>query len=62
MDAVKRVIVNELGHTIPMIVTQDHRGVTVVASGPTSEVEHTWTPMEAETLRDLLSEVIERTR
>lgn len=45
---------NELGNVIRMNVVIDDRGVTVEAEGPTSLVEHTWTPMEATVLRELL--------
>jgi hypothetical protein len=47
--------VNELGNSINMSIEQDERGVTISANGPTSTVEHTWTPMEAEALRKLLN-------
>lgn len=41
-----------------MKVENDDRGITVTAHGPTSDVEHTWTPMEAIHLRDMLSVII----
>lgn len=47
-------IVNELSNTIDFDITKDERGVTIHAIGPTSEVEHTWTPVEAITIRELL--------
>lgn len=53
------IVINELGNTIPMSVIKDERGVTVTASGPHSEVEHTWTPIEAMTLRDMLNTIFE---
>jgi hypothetical protein len=49
---------NELGNSIDMSVTIDGEDVTVYAKGPTSTVEHTWTIMEAETLHDLLRDVL----
>jgi hypothetical protein len=58
MTRAERVIVNESGNTIPIAVTYDHAGVTVTATGPTSRVEHTWTPKEAATVRDLISRVL----
>lgn len=39
--------VNELGNMITMSVTSRPGGITVIAQGPTSLVEHTWTPKEA---------------
>lgn len=51
---------NELGNKIDMSVTANHEEVTVFASGPHSEVEHTWTRMEAQKLRDLLIRVLEQ--
>ena len=52
------VFTNELGNRIVMQVSTDtHKGVTVSASGPTSQVEHTWTPKEASELVTLLSDV-----
>lgn len=52
----ERVFRNELGNLITMRVVRDDRGVTVVAAGPGSEVEHTWTPVEAGVLRELLAD------
>lgn len=49
---------NELGNDISMDVVSDDRGITVSASGPTSQVEHTWTPLEAKHLRDLLDQIL----
>ncbi len=46
---------NELGNTITMGVGVNGGGVHVVAVGPNSLVEHTWTVEEAKQLRDLLS-------
>jgi hypothetical protein len=45
---------NELGHDISMSVVRDDRGVTVTVEGPSSIVEQTWTPMEAERLGPML--------
>ena len=50
-----RCFENELGNEITMEIVHDERGVTVYASGPTSEVEHTWTLKEAENLCELLN-------
>ncbi len=57
MILVKTVFTNELGHEIEMTVLVDEIGVTVRAKGPTSIVEHTWTPAEAKVLSDLLGMV-----
>lgn len=46
--------VNELGNQIEISVTEDDRGITIIATGPTSVCEDTWTPLEAAVLRDLL--------
>jgi hypothetical protein len=46
--------VNELGNKIRMEIAVTPDSVTVIAEGPTSLVEHTWTPMEARILRELL--------
>lgn len=51
---------NELGNTIRFVAVHDQRGVTVSATGPTSEVEHTWTLREAEELSDLLLKVLRK--
>jgi hypothetical protein len=53
--------VNELGNRIKMKVRSDEQGVTVFAEGPTSEVEHTWTRMEAEELMSLLESTLLQT-
>ena len=50
--------INELGNDISMDVVSDDRGITVSAAGPTSQVEHTWTPLEAQRLRDLLNQAL----
>lgn len=52
-----RVVVNELDHTVSIVVICNHRGVTVSASSPASEVEHTWTLLEAVAIRDMLIDV-----
>lgn len=54
----ERVIVNELGNTITFRITPAPGEVTVFASGPHSEVEHTWTRMEAEVLQEMLAAVL----
>lgn len=54
----KLVLVNELGNCITLVVTSDHREVIVVAEGPTSSVEHTWTRLEAIELHRLLGSVL----
>lgn len=46
--------INELGNKINMEIVVNEKGITVIASGPTSQIEHTWTPLEAAVLRDLL--------
>lgn len=52
------VFTNELGNRIVMKVSTDtHKGVTISASGPTSQVEHTYTPREVSELFTLLSDV-----
>jgi hypothetical protein len=57
----ERFIINELGNEISfeIIADTDQKEVTVFASGPHSEVEHTWTLEEAVTLRDMLIEAID---
>lgn len=59
MEKVEFQFVNELGNTILITVTRDQRGITIFASGPTSEVEHAWTPNEARAIRDLLNVFID---
>lgn len=49
---------NELDNQIYMRVTRDTDGVTVYASGPDSEVEHTWTDLEATILAAMVSYVL----
>ncbi len=59
-DPIRRVrFKNELGNDISIDVVSDDRGITVSASGPTSQVEHTWTPLEANHLRDLLNQTLQ---
>lgn len=50
--------VNEYGNYIEMSLETDERGVMIKAVGPDSEVEHTWTHMEAAYLRSLLGDVV----
>ena len=54
MPYIKHEFRNELGNQILISVENDSQGVTVIAQGPTSQVEHTWTPEEAKVLRMLL--------
>lgn len=54
MVRIKTTLTNELGNEIEMEIIVDQRGVTVHATGPSSRVEHTWTPLEAMVLRNLL--------
>lgn len=58
MPEVKQTIVNELGNSIDFRITDDSNGITVFASGLHSEVEHTWTLMEAYVLRDMLTDLL----
>lgn len=51
--------VNELGNEIEMSVDSNPRNTVVFAKGPNSQVEHTWTRLEAKTLRDLLTESLD---
>lgn len=55
----KMTFQNELGNTIEMSVNDGAEGVVVFARGPTSQVLHTWTTLEAMWLRDLLTELFE---
>lgn len=49
---------NDFGNRIVMTVEEDSvKGITISAVGPTSTVEHTWTPIEASIMIMLLSEV-----
>lgn len=54
MYRIERTFTNELGNEIAMAVTAENGSVTVTASGPTSEVDHTWTSVEAMWLMNLL--------
>ena len=54
---VMKEFTNELGNKIRMNVVADERGITVEAESPTSLVEHTWTPMEAKALREMLESI-----
>jgi hypothetical protein len=58
MKVSKGTIVNELGNTIDFEIRADDEEVTVFASGPASEVEHTWTRMEAFTLCTMLTQIL----
>jgi hypothetical protein len=49
----ERVFINELGNRIFMSVTEDDDGVHVVAEGPTTLLEHIWTPKEFLAMMDL---------
>lgn len=55
MISIRREFENENGNTISIVVVHDQKGVTVSAYSKDSEVQHTWTPMEAKTLRELLT-------
>jgi hypothetical protein len=56
--ATTAVFTNEIGNRILMHVEKDSRkGITISAVGPTSTVEHTWTPKEVSVLIKLLSDV-----
>lgn len=55
MISVRREFMNEIGNQISILVQHDPRGVTISCFGPTSEVEHTYTPMEARVIRELLT-------
>lgn len=58
MPKTEKTIVNELGNDIHFRATDDSEGITIFASGPNSEVEHTWTPMEAVVIRDMLNDLL----
>lgn len=58
MATFQKSFYNENNNSVFMKVENDDRGITVTAHGPTSDVEHTWTPMEAIHLRDMLSVII----
>lgn len=58
MKAIHRSIVNELGNRIYFRIVTVADEVNVFANGPTSEVGHTWTRMEAKTLRAMLDEAL----
>lgn len=47
--------INELGNSISMVVTFNGETVTIYSTGPNSEVEHTWTNLEALRLVQLLT-------
>jgi hypothetical protein len=49
--------VNELNNTIVISGAVTKAGVTIIAEGPTSLIEHVWTPVEAAVLRDLLNKL-----
>ena len=49
---------NEHGNWVAMTVTKDDNGITVSAVGLSSQVEHTWTPMEAKELARLIDVVL----
>jgi len=56
--SVGELFVNELGNHIYIDICRTDTEVTVMAVGPTSRVEHTWTIEEAKKLRDLLQDVL----
>jgi hypothetical protein len=55
----RKVFVNELGNTVIISAVKDSDGILVMGRGPTSCIDHKWTRIEAEVLRDLLSEVLD---
>lgn len=55
MEPIQRKFINELGNQIEMSVVSNETGITIFAKGPTSDVEHTWTPLEIKNLREMLS-------
>ncbi len=57
--AIATEFTNEVGNEITMSVGYDHRGVTVYAEGPTSSIEHTWTPMEAVAVMQLIQDLVD---
>lgn len=57
MNGSKVVFTNEFGNRIVMCVKEAPiMGITISAVGPTSTVEHTWTPKEISMLIMLLTE------
>jgi len=54
MIIVSAEIENELGNRISIDIVQDERGVTLKVTGPGSQVEHTYTPLEAQCVGRLL--------
>lgn len=54
MISLVKDFVNEFENEISIEIIRDEKGVTIYAKGPNSEVEHTYTPMEAIVLRELL--------
>ena len=59
MFSVTRQFINENDNVIEMTCTSDIEGVTVSATSPNSEVNHTWTPKEAKCMFDLLAVLFE---
>ena len=53
----KSHITNEFGNKIDFEAKQDLSGVTLVVTGPTSQVEHTYTPAEIIEVMTLLAEL-----
>ena len=60
LKAASKHFENEVGSAVTMSVwaTGTAAEVRVLASGPTSQLDHTWTRREAEVLRDLLDHVL----
>jgi hypothetical protein len=48
---------NELDNKISMVAFEDRNGITIIAHGPTTTVEHTWTRKEASVLIGLLNNI-----
>lgn len=59
MASLEHTFINERGNKIHMKIQADSAELTVYASGPTSEVEHTWTFREALNLKGMLSQAID---
>jgi hypothetical protein len=54
MISIQTTFKNENENEIQMTITHDEEGVRVQAFGPTSHVNHVWTPVEAKVLRTML--------
>lgn len=56
MKRVSKTVINELGNRISIVVTREADSVHIFAAGPSSTVDHTWTPDEAQAIQELLEE------